>query len=71
MDLCEVCLKEKIRYELRLAENIRCPYCNHLKYKKNKTELNLCSTQCKSLYWCPSEYLSKKKSRDVRIKYIV
>src|ERR1700685_3727755 len=66
---CQCCEIENVRYKLALDNQIKCPHCQYIKYNKKDLRLNLCSTQCKSLYWSPVEYLTPKGSKDVKVIY--
>lgn len=59
------------KYELLLAENIHCEYCNYLKYPANKTKLTLCNLQCSHLYWWPTDSKYDKKNNIIEVNYCI
>ena len=69
IELCECCQKSFVRYKLFLQNEIRCRFCQYLKYKKNGLKLFLCKTNCKSLYWTPDTYLTERGEKNSKITY--
>lgn len=69
MSLCKTCNKKEIRYKLKSAEDVICPFCNHIKHPKNSYELALCSTKCDFLYIWVSKYVSKPADTDVKVYF--
>jgi hypothetical protein len=51
---CEYCKKNLVVYKLILDQNVKCPFCKCIKYKKNEHTFSICDENCKGLYWSVS-----------------
>lgn len=68
-NLCETCEINPVRYDLYLAEDVRCPYCKVVKYAKKSERLLLCNMECKELYWWVSHYITPTNSYNIKVVY--
>lgn len=68
-NLCKYCKNAPIKYRLVLQHDVFCPYCNYLKYKKDKTTMMLCNPDCEGLYWIRDEYLTAKNAKYIEVSY--
>lgn len=66
--LCGTCHNKNISYCLVNADNIICPHCKYLKYKKNSIKLNLCDIECSALYWWMVEEISDDPE-NIKVSY--
>lgn len=61
---CEYCKKKLVVYKLTLDQNVKCPFCKYIKYKKNEHTFSICDENCEGLYWSVSIHNCNKKNND-------
>jgi hypothetical protein len=68
IEKCECC-RNMVRYKLVMQEDVKCPYCRYVKYKKYNEKMSLCSTKCDHLYWWPVTYLTDIQDKNIKVTY--